>query len=293
MTASLVPQTLNGWTYSAIQALCAAGQSESDRHDFKLNLPEGIGLTKLCCAFANTAGGFVIIGVKDSDAFDPIGITPDKELYGRLLSKIKATPDIAVSVPLIISVPETPKVIYVFEVAQSTRRPHLPAAADQRVFWKRQGSDCVQMTLEEIRFQMSSYEEKLEKLTLLLIDLRLKARSLEKQAILEDGFYNGDVFSFEIIDRVVAESYSLLKEDLNTIGALDTFRSRLQLVNAVKQKMIATLALSYDEGHKNRIINEVRDVAKDQLAGIVLLTEQIERSFKEKFGIDSPYAPRR
>src|ERR1700758_2240518 len=114
---------------------------------------------------------------------------------------------------------------------KSPRRPHLPSPVDQRTFWKRQGSDCVPMTLEEIRYQMNTYEEKREKLALLLIDLHHKLVSLHDQAAMVDGHYNGDVFSFEIVDRVVAEAYSILKEDLRIFGALDKIRRSLMLLN--------------------------------------------------------------
>jgi hypothetical protein len=113
---------------------------------------------------------------------------------------VKADPNIAISLPRTISIPTSTKLLYVFEVAQSPRRPHLPSPAEQRTFWKRQGSDCVPMTLEEIRYQMNTYEEKREKLALLLIDLHHKLASLHDQAAMADG----DVFSFEIVDRVVS-----------------------------------------------------------------------------------------
>lgn len=62
------------------------------------------------------------------------------------------------------------------------------------------------MTLEEIRYQMNTYEEKLEKLALLLIDLNHKVQSLNAQASLLDNHYNGDIFTFDIIDRVIVEA---------------------------------------------------------------------------------------
>jgi hypothetical protein len=290
-----IPHGLLEWTYDAVARLCSAGVAESDRHDFKFDLRGLSDPSKLCCAFANTFGGFIVFGVKDEtrQRFAPVGLDPDKELFGEFRAKIKADPEIGISQPSLITIPESSKLIYVFEIPASSRRPHLPTPPDKRTFWKRQGSACVQMTLEEIRYQMNTYEEKREKLALLLIDMRLKLRSLEGQAALGDGNYNGDLFTFDVIDRVVAESYALLKDDLNTIGVLQTFRSNLQLVNAEKQKMIHMLALSYDRGCKDKTVNEVRDLAARQLPQVTLITEQVERSFKEKFGIDSPYAPKR
>lgn len=287
----MVPSTLADWTYERIAMLCTVGQPEGDRHDFKYNLVDQKSLTKLCCAFANTFGGFVIIGVKDNkrDHFDAIGIDPDKELYGNFVAKVKADPDVPVLFPKTITVPSSTKLLYVFEISQSPRRPHLPTPADQRVFWKRQGSLCAQMTLEEIRLQMNSYEEKREKLALLLIDLSHKVRSIAEQATMAENYFNGSMFSFEIFDRVVADSFAILAADVNSIGALDTIRKQLETLNAVKQRMLSIQALSYDESFKNAHINGYRETVQRMQPGIVVLAEQIERSFLEKFGIENPY----
>ena len=137
----MVPRTLNDWTFEAVRDLCAAGQSESDLHDFKFNLAELKNATKICCAFANTFGGFIIVGVRDAGQrqFEIVGLNPDKELYGNFVAKVRADPDIAISAPKTIGVPVSSKLLYVLEVPQSPRRPHLPTAhASSR--WLRPGS---------------------------------------------------------------------------------------------------------------------------------------------------------
>jgi hypothetical protein len=286
----LVPETLAGWTFETVQTLCVAGQPESDRHDFKFNLAELKNPTKICCAFANSLGGFIVVGVKDKNKiFEIIGLEPDKELYGKFLSKIKADPNIDIPQPKTIGVSGSNKLLYIFHVLQSTRRPHLPSVPDQRVFWKRQGSDCVQMTLEEIRYQMNTYEEKREKLALLLIDLHNKVRSLTEQANIQDNHYNGDVFSFEIIDRVLVEAFSIIKADPTSIGALDTLKRQLMLLNGEKQKLLSMLGQSYSIEAKNSMVNAYRTVVRDTLPSVALFAEQIERSINEKFGIENPY----
>ena len=287
----MVPATLNEWTYDAICALCSVGRFEGDRHDFKYNLAELHDATKICCAFANTFGGFIIVGVKDAapDRFEVVGIDPDKELYGHFCSKVKVEPDIDIQPPKVIEIPNSGKVVVVFEIPQSPRRPHLPSVADRRFFWKRKGSDCTQMTLGEIRYQMNLYEEKREKLSLLLIDLHHKLRAIGNDASVPDGQYTGNLYSFEIIDRVVVEAYALLKTDVNTFGALETIRQQLLLLNAEKQKMWAFLALSYMPEDKKSVINSYRDLAKRIIPGVTILSDQIEKSLQQKFGIVNPY----
>lgn len=291
MASGPVPASLSDWTLAEVEALCAAGYSESDRHDFKFGLPDAKGLTKVACAFANTFGGFIALGVSESadHRFTPIGIDPDGEVYGKFHAKIRVEPEIGVSYPRQIEIPGTSRVLYVFEILESTRRPHLPSPADERVFWKRVGSSCRQMTLEEVRQQMLVLEEKREKLALLLIDLHHKQRAIAEQAQLSDGHYTGDIFTFDIIDRVVVESYSLLRSDLNSIGVLDAMKRRLDLLNAEKQKMLSFLALSYSAEDKASMINGYRDLVRAQLSGVTIIVEQIERSFSEKFDVRNPY----
>jgi len=254
-------------------------------------LQEPRGTTKICCAFANSFGGFLVIGVgeKKSTGFKIEGIEPNKELYGQLLAKIRAEPTITVCPPKTIAVAGSTKLVYIFEVPRSPRRPHLPMPVDERVFWKRVGSDCVQMTLEEVRYQMNNYEEKREKLTLLLMELHHIVRSLNEQASVQDRAYTGTMFSFDIIDRVIVESYAILRIDFRTIGVLDNLKHQLMLLNFEKQKLLSMLSMSYSAEDKTNLLIEYRNLVTRVLPGVAMIAEQIERSFKEKFEIECPY----
>jgi len=287
----LIPKSLYEWTYETVELLCKAGQAESDRHDFKFDLPEPKNLTKICCAFANTFGGFVILGVRERDrhSFEITGLAPDKELYGEFLAKLRCEPEINILAPKLLAVPNSENLLYIVEVPRSSRSPHLPTIQGERAFWKRQGSSCVQMTLAEIRYQMSIYEDKREKLALLLIDLDHKLQSLSEQASLTDAAYTGDTFSFEIMDRVVAESYAILKEDVGIFRTLNTIRRILAALNTEKSQMLAIQTQSYDSRIKRKHIARYHELAKNNLAQVTALTEQIGRTIKDRFGIENPY----
>ena len=136
---------------------------------------------------------------------------------------------------------------------------------------------------------MNVYEEKREKLALLLVDLHNKLRSLSDQAAMPAGNYNGDVFYFDTIDRIVVEAFTILKADTNTIGALDIIKRNLMLLNAEKQMLLNILSLGYSDAFKNGKINDYRNAAKNMLPTMTLYVEQIERSLKENFGIENPY----
>ncbi len=289
----MIPDKLADWTYDTVAALCAAGHSESDRHDFKFNLAALHDATKICCAFANSDGGFIVVGVREDNSdrtkFKVEGIDPDRELYGNFIRKVRAEPGIDIPPPAVIDIPGSERKLYVIEVPQSARRPHLPVEADKRYFYKRHGSDCVQMTLEEIRFLMNSYEEKREKLTLLLIELANIAHILRDQSALPDGYYTSEIFSFEIIDRVLVEAYAFLKSDMPTIVMLNQLKRHLMFFNGEKTKLLSMLGLSYDGGAKAAAMVLYRDQVKARSPGLLSYIHEIEKSFFEKFGIENPY----
>ncbi|MDQ0390568.1 AlbA family DNA-binding domain-containing protein [Labrys monachus] len=142
----MIPETLDGWTFDVVRTLCEQLQPEGERHDFKFEFQEPCKTTKICCAFANAYGGFLVVGVRDGGppAARPEGIRRSLEILKVLRDKVKAEPEIEIRGPRPIPVPGSEKVIYVFEVPRSERRPHLPSRKEDRVFWKRLGSQCEQ-----------------------------------------------------------------------------------------------------------------------------------------------------
>ncbi len=292
----MIPNSLSEWTFEAVTELAATGQTESDRHDFKFSINEfnPTKATQLCCAFANTYGGFIVIGVKQTDrsGFDPRGIDADSEIYSHLVSKIRAEPQIDVPQPRTIPVPDNHLFIYVFRIPLSPRRPHLPSRAEDRIFWKREGASCKQMTLEEIRGQMLSYEEKREKLTLLLIDLHPKLVSMQVQASLSDGDYNGDMFSFDNVDRIVAESFSLIKDYRTVFDALDGIRRICMLLNTQKQVMLRAVDPTHWVGTWKQPAMEYRDQIARSIATFSMNYSVVSQLLKDKLQIINPYLDR-
>jgi hypothetical protein len=60
-------------------------------------------------------------------------------------------------------------------------------------------------------------------------------------------------------------------------------------LNAEKQKLLNMLALSYSENVKLEATNGYRERVRAAIPSLTIFVEQIERSFKEKFGIENPY----
>ena len=54
---------LNEWDYDYVVQLAKSGTGEADWYDFKKNFPSSQNVTDTVCSFANTNGGYFILGV--------------------------------------------------------------------------------------------------------------------------------------------------------------------------------------------------------------------------------------
>jgi Putative DNA-binding domain len=149
----MIPNRLEDWSYGRIKELVDNNINESRTHDFKFILPNSIELTKDCCAFANTDGGFMVFGVREKGHhFDIVGIDNDKEFANKFGQKINALPNNPVFVlGDFIPVPDSEKVLVVVHIPKSYYRPHIPSQKELRIFWKRTNAGNEQMAYEEIR----------------------------------------------------------------------------------------------------------------------------------------------
>jgi predicted HTH transcriptional regulator len=283
-----VPVALEDWSYDTIAALARVGRCESDRHDFKFNLPDADNLTKLCCAFANSHGGFVVVGVKNrSGHFLIEGIDPDVEIAKKFSDKLNVEPSVQFSGPRHIEVPGTSKVLYVFHVPQSSLRPHIPLVPDKRVFWKRTPGGCEQMTYEEIQEQFLRYEERREKVKLLFIELLLNRENLQGMSAVQEGTYSLVTLDSGVLDRLLVDTYSVVQEEIRLIQILLTLRTNIRVMNAKTQIFFRQMAI--------RLIGQQEIVAahgmflKDKAAFLLPLIDEAIGILETKFGLTSPF----
>lgn len=289
----MIPNDLKDWTYEVIKELVEKKICESDRHDFKNGLPDPENLTKICCAFANTKGGFVVFGIKDkTDGYEVLGIDNNKELAHEFGKRINAEPTIEFSLPKIIQIPNTEKVLAVFYVPISPERPHIPVKnPEKRIFYKRTNKGNDYMTYDEIKMSFQAYTERREKLKLLYIELLSNAELLQRMKIVEkegqEPTYSLITLDSTIIENLLTELYTILGNDKELIKTLLTIRHTIKILNNKTKIFFSQIALPMS--NQATIIKEHNKYINEHADFLLPLIEKALKILEDKFDLKNPF----
>ena len=153
-------------TYTDIEFLLDNKIDESDVLDYKEEMITDKDLVKHVCAFANTRGGHIIFGVKESgDGGYPVEITGldaskvNKErLEQIILSNVVPRLDVKIK---LLPKPDTEKVILLVQISDSHQKPHQSNITKK--FYRRFQFESAEMTESEVsdryRNRFSNYEQ--------------------------------------------------------------------------------------------------------------------------------------
>ncbi len=283
-----IPQTLDGWSLEVIGDLCARGQVETDRYDFKFGLPSTENLTKLCCAFANSQGGFVVLGVRERSGHHlPEGSDQDAEIARDFGHKLKAEPSIYFESPRMVRTGNSRKVLYIFHVPLSGDRPHYDQVAQK--FWKRSNTGSEPMTLEEIRNQFMNYEERRSLLKLLFIEL------IENKALLHSvkgvtlGRYPLRTLDSSVLDRLLVDLYSVVQDDPELIKLLLAVRRDIRACNVHTQIFFSQMGQTFSGlNAKVQMADEHTEFMRDRADHLIPLFDRAISILQSRFSLRDP-----
>jgi hypothetical protein len=283
-----VPTTIEDWTYETVIALTAIGRCEGERHDFKFHLPDAANLTKLACAFANSLGGFIVVGVKDHGGhFVVEGVPPDGEIAKKFADKVRSVPSIDFSSPRILAILSSTNVLYIFHVPQSPTRPHIPQTTEQRFFWKRTPGGCEIMSYNEIQEQFLRYEERRDKLKLLLIELLLNRENIREFKSVEAGKFSLVTLDSAVLDRLLVDTYSVLQGEIRLIQILLTLRTQIRVANTKSQMFFSQMAQPLTG--QAELASRHNEFMKQKAEFLLPLIEEALQLLETRFGIKDPF----
>lgn len=287
----MIPNKLNSWTLEKVEELIKKNIGESDRHDFKRKMPDAETLTKICCAYANSKGGFVVIGVREVGKRWKIeGIENDKELAHNFGQRLKANPTIEFSLPKIIPISEKNRVIAVFEIPQSPERPHVPEIApDKRIFHKRTNKGNDHMTYEEIKFSFSDFQERREKLKLLYIELLSNVEQMDSMKIKDaskENVHSLVNLDSGILNNLLSDLYTSISKNNELIRILFTIREKTKVINNKIKIFFSQIAMPVtNKGQLVKEHNEFINTQVDVLKPHVLRALEI---LETEFDLENP-----
>jgi len=180
-----LPPNVEDWDFGTIANLLHEGYDEDVNLEFKSELNDKTEkIPKTACAFVNTDGGFLVIGVDNDKTKNLkiveriIGVDHTDDLHKRIIDKIKnIQPQIPIE-NLIFRKSniklENSKVIVILKIIRSPKRPH----QYDFIFYKRMPGSNERMSVEEIKSMFLDSEKSVHHISLMFFEFSTIKNSL-------------------------------------------------------------------------------------------------------------------
>jgi hypothetical protein len=183
-----LPANLDEWTYDTVVAIVKKYEFEPGSFDYKAVLhatdpvyrdKHNASIRRTTCSLANADGGFILFGVQDRNI--PVNSPEDRIIgipLGNDLRKIFSDKISSLQRPVYFEASQKPLVlstnpmrgIFVVYIPQSQLRPHMDESTGN--FYRRgEGGNADIMKFYEVREQMMYTEDRLQKVTLLRLEI--------------------------------------------------------------------------------------------------------------------------
>jgi len=287
----MIPYELEDWNYEVIKKLVQANLFETDKFDFKEDIPREI--EKTVCAFANTEGGFLIFGIKDDRKLPLteriIGIPSERDFPREFGDKIRDRIDPPVYFEFKnppIKIPNSSNVIHIIKIPQSPERPHM--VVQNRLFYYRTNKGNDVMTRNQIKESFLGWELRRQKLRLLFIEL-LSNREIAESMIIPENKIK-EVYSLvtpdsSVIQALLVETYPVIMLENELIKVLLSIREEIKVINNKIRIFYSQVALS----NKEEIVKTHNEFINDRAKRLVQLIDIALEILQKKYGMSNPF----
>lgn len=236
-----IPGVLEDWTEETVLALAKSGISEPAAFDFKsgeiLRNPSGSArLSQEACAFANSNGGFLIIGVSETpDGWRVEGAEANREINKHLSDRIRVEPPLRYPEPKAIALQSQPgKFCYVVHIPPSDTGPHASVVSGVVQFYERTQAGAVPMTWASIRDRMLGMQERRVKLNLLLHEIEQQMQVARGHLNPRSGPFEVNLEGFELstLRRLVEDLFPILAKRSPLVEVLSRMMRAMNRVNS-------------------------------------------------------------
>jgi hypothetical protein len=252
---AIVPSTLEAWTLDAVVSVVADGVFEARSFDFKEMLPAAgdergkSRLRRTLAAFANSNGGFLIIGVKDDRALPAterlVGVGVSLDVPTQLKDHVVAcTPTIQwtfLNEPLRLL---SGRLIHVIHVLESRAKPHGVLESERWVFPKRTEGGNGLLSYEEIRDTFRDQNKVLNSLKTIRVEAqRMKIHAEHLNAGFANDFYLQyifDGFRPGFLEAALLQVLGYISTNDVLVSNLQELRSAATAADAETQRFLAT-----------------------------------------------------
>ncbi len=142
------------------------------------------------------------------------------------------------------------------------------------------------MTLEEIRAQFMNYEERREKLKLLLIELDLNREHLEAFRGVGENEYSLVTLDSSVLDRLLVDVYSLIQTEVRLVRILVTLRAQIRVINAKTSIFFSQMALPLTKSAQ--FAQEHNSFMEEKADSLIPLIKEAAETLESRFNISNP-----
>lgn len=292
----MIPNDLNDWSLDLIIKLVEEGYFETERFDFKVDIPhkdDASGkerLEKSFCAFANTEGGFLIFGIRDSKKLSLedriIGIDPGADLprlIGDKINNVEPSIYFDFKNPP-IRIPNSKNIIHIIKIPLSPNRPHRTSKGE---FFYRTNKGNELMSYQQIKDAFLGVEVRRQKLRLLYIELYSNKKQLESMLIPEtdlDKTYSLITLDSAVLQSLLVDTYPLIINENELINLLLQIRQKTRIIN--NEKKILFTKVSLPLSHIDEIVKNHNQSIKEKVTNLLPEIESALAILRDKYGFD-------